>query len=282
MTVDRFIPTIWSGQVFTDFQKETVLGGFCNRNYEGEISGQGDTVKINMVGPVTVRSYTKNSTSNLTVEQLNDAQTTLVIDQADYFAFSVDNIDAAQAKGNVMGAGITNAAQAMAETADSRIANLYSQAGASTYVTITLASSDRGVLDMFGRAGQLLSEMNCPKAGRRAYISPYVEAQMVKQNIALTQGQNAELFGNGYLGRFMGFDIFGSNNLATGSTHTASKPVHECLFGTQEAITFADQIVKTVAYSPEGAFSDAVKGLHVYGMKVVKPKALVCIETRST
>jgi hypothetical protein len=282
MTVDRFIPTIWSGQVFTDFQKETILGGFCNQNYEGEITGQGDTVKINMVGPVTVRSYTKNSTSNLTVEQLNDAQTTLVIDQADYFAFSVDNIDTAQAKGNVMGAGITNAAQAMAETADSRIANLYTQAGASTYVSITLASSDHGVLDMFGRAAQLLSEMNCPKAGRRAYISPYVEAQLVKQNVLMTQGMNPELFGNGYIGRYLGFDIFGSNNLATGSTHTASNPVHECMFGTQEAITFADQIVKTVAYSPEGAFADAVKGLHVYGMKVVKPKALVTIETRST
>jgi hypothetical protein len=282
LTVNNFIPTIWSGQVFTDFQKETILGGFCNRNYEGEISGQGDTVKINSVGPVTVRTYTKNSTGNLTVEQLADSQSTLVIDQADYFAFSVDNIDTAQAKGDVMGAGVTNAAQAMAEKADTFVANLYTQAGASTYATVTLASSDHGVLDLFGRAGQLLSEMNCPKAGRRAYISPYVEAQLVKQNVLMTLGANAELFGNGYLGRYLGFDIFGSNNLATGSTHTAAQPVHECLFGTVEAITFADQIVKTVAYQPEGAFSDAVKGLHVYGAKVIKPKALVCIETRST
>jgi hypothetical protein len=282
LTVNNFIPTIWSGQVFTDFQKETILGGFCNRNYEGEINGQGDTVKINSVGPVTVRTYTKNSTGNLTVEQLADSQTTLVIDQADYFAFSVDNIDTAQAKGDVMGAGITNASQAMAEKADTFIANLYTQAGASTYATVTLASSDHGVLDLFGRAAQLLSEMNCPKAGRRAYISPYVEAQLVKQNVLMTLGQNPELFGNGYLGRYLGFDIFGSNNLATGSTHTASQPVHECMFGTVEAITFADQIVKTVAYQPEGAFSDAVKGLHVYGAKVIKPKALVVIETRST
>jgi len=282
LTVNNFIPTIWSGQVFTDFQKETILGGFCNRNYEGEINGQGDTVKINSVGPVTVRTYTKNSTGNLTVEQLADSQTTLVIDQADYFAFSVDNIDTAQAKGDVMGAGITNASQAMAEKADTFIANLYTQAGASTYATVTLASSDHGVLDLFGRAAQLLSEMNCPKAGRRAYISPYVEAQLVKQNVLMTLGQNPELFGNGYLGRYLGFDIFGSNNLATGSTHTASQPVHECMFGTVEAITFADQIVKTVAYQPEGAFSDAVKGLHVYGAKVIKPKAFVVIETRST
>ena len=282
MTVNNFIPTIWSGQVFTDFQKATILGGLCNRNYEGEITGQGDAVKINMVGPVTVRAYTKNSTSDLTVERLTDAQTTLVIDQADYFNFSVDDIDAVQAKGNILGGGMTNAAQAMAESADTFIANLYTQAGASTYQTITLASTDYGILTMFGRADQLLNEMNCPQNGRKAYLSPYVKAQLVKQNVMLTNGLNADLFVNGFIGRYMNFDIYMSNNLATGSTHTASNPVHECLFGTPEAITFADQIVKTEAYRPENSFADAVKGLHVYGGKVVKPKGLVCIETRST
>ena len=282
MTVNNFIPTIWAGTVFTDFQKATILGGLANHDYEGEITGQGDTVKITKVGPVTIRSYTKNSTSNLTVEQLNDSQTALNIDQAKYFAFSVDDVDQAQVKGNVLGAGMMEAGQGLAEDADNYIANLYTQAGASTYASVTIASSNSDVLTLFGRAKQLLSEMNCPQAGRKAYISPYVEAQVVKQNVMMTLGQNVDMFGNGYIGRYMGFDIFVSNNLATGSTHTASSPVHECLFGTNAAITFADQIVKTVAYRPEGSFSDAVKGLHVYGAKVIQPKALVCIETRST
>ena len=282
MTVNNFIPTIWASQVFMDFQKATILGGIVNHDYEGEISGSGDTVKITAVGPVTVRSYTKNSTTNLTVETLTDAQTTLLIDQAKYFAFMVDDVDMAQVKGNVLGAGMQMAGQALAEDADSYIAALYTQAGASTYTSITLASSNQDVLTMFGRAKQLLSEMNCPQAGRKAVVSPFVEAQMVKQGIGLTMGQVGEMFPNGMLGRYMGFDIYVSNNLATGSTHTAAHPVHECLFGTNQAITFADQIVKTVAYRPEGSFADAVKGLHVYGAKVIMPHALVCIETRST
>ncbi|MFA5212843.1 MAG: P22 phage major capsid protein family protein [Methanoregula sp.] len=282
MTVNNFIPTIWSGQVFTDFQKATVLGSLCNRDYEGDITGQGDKVKITKVGPVTIRTYTKNSTSNLTVETLNDSQTQLEITEAKYFAFSVDDIDAVQAKGNVLGAGMMEASQGLAEDADSFLAALYTQAGASTYMSLTQASTDYGVLTMFGRANQLLSEMNCPKAGRKAYISPFVSAQLVKQNVMLTQGLNSELFVQGYLGRFMGFDIYESNNLATGSTHATANPVQENLFGTNAAITFADQIIKTEAYRPEGGFSDAVKGLHVYGAKVIQPKALVVIETRST
>jgi hypothetical protein len=282
LTVNNFIPTIWSAQVFTDFQKATVLSGLTNRDYEGEISAYGDTVKITKVGPITIRSYTKNSTSGLTVEQLNDSQTDLKIDQAKYFAFSVDDIDKRQAKGDVLGGGMLEASQGLAEDVDSFIANMYTQAGASTYVSVTIASSDTGVLNVFGRANQLLTEMNCPKAGRKAYISPYMEAQLVKQNVVLTQGQNIGLFVEGYIGRYQGFDIFVSNNLATGSTHTATSPVHECLFGTPASITFANQIVETVGYRPEASFSDAVKGLHVYGAKVIQPKALVCIETRST
>lgn len=283
MTVANFVPTVWSGQVFMDFQKATILGGaITNRNYEGEITGSGDSVKITSVGPVTVRSYSKNSTSNLTVEQLNDAQTTLIIDQAKYFAFSVDNIDRAQAKGDVLGAGMMQAAQALAEDADSYIASLYTQAGASTYTSITIASSNADVLTMFGRAKQLLTEMNCPQAGRRAVVSPYVEAQLVKQTVGMTQGLVGEVMPTGMIGRFLGFDVYVSNNLAQGSTHTAAQPVHECMFGTPQAITFADQIVKTEAYRPEGGFSDAVKGLHLYGAKCTQPHALVVIEARST
>ena len=282
MTLDNFIPTVWAAQMFEDFEKATIVAGLCNRDWEGEISGGGDRVKITAIGPVTVNSYTKNSTSNLTVQSLSDAQTELVIDQQKYFAFQIDDIDQAQQKPKVMSGAMRKAAQAMAENVDTYIGALYTQAGASTYGSITVATTDYSVLTMFGRAGQLLNEMNCPSAGRYAMISPFVYAQMVKQNIYLTQGQNAGLFTNGYLGEYMGFSVLMSNNLATGSTHTVAHPVHECLFGTQDAITLAYQINKVEAYRPEGSFSDAVKGLMNYGAKVIQPKALVCFETRAT
>jgi hypothetical protein len=103
---------------------------------------------------------------------------------------------------------------------------------------------------------------------------------MVKQNVMLTLGQNDGLFTNGYIGRYLGFDVIVSNNLAQGSTHTAASPVHEVMFGTKDAITMAFQINKVEAYRPQGLFSDAVKGLLLYGAKVIQPKALCTVEVR--
>jgi len=281
MTVNNFIPAIWSASIFQDFDTRTVLAPLCNRNYEGEIQGAGDRVKINAVGPITINTYTKNSTSSITVQKLTDSQTELVVDQQKYFAFELDDVDAAQTKGGVMQEATRKGGIAVAKDVDSFIASLYTQAGASTYMSLTVASTDYGFLNMVGRAEQLLDEMDAPMEGRFAVISPYVNAQIAKQASYLTQG-NSQAFTAGYLGRLMGFDIYMSNNLATGSTHTASQPVHECLFGTRDAITFANQILKTEAYRDPNTFGDIVRGLNVYGGKVVQPKALVCIETRST
>lgn len=282
MSLTNFIPTVWAAQMFEDFEKATILSNLCNHDWEGEIKNGGDTVKITAIGPITVNTYTRNSTSNLTRQKLSNAQTELKIDQEKYFDFDIDDLDAAQANLNIMPGAMRKAAQAMAENVDTYVAGLYTQAGASTYGSITIASSDRGVLDMFGRCAQLLNEMNCPTPGRWIVISPFVEAQLTKQNIVLTQGQNSGLFVEGYLGRFMGFDVYRSNNLATGSTHTVAHPVHECIAGTRDAITFAGQVNKVEGYRPEGSFSDAVKGLMNYGAKVIQPKALVCFETRAT
>lgn len=282
MSLENFIPEIWAAQVFQDFDKATILGGLCNRDYEGDIRNGGDTVRITAVGPVTVNSYTKNSTSDITVQGLTDSQTTLTIDQSKYFAFKIDDVDQAQQKPKVMSEAMRKAAQALAENVDTYIAGLYTQAGASTYGSITVATSDYSVLTMFGRIGQVLNEMNCPTAGRWIVLPPFVEAQLVKQNIYLTNGQNPGLFSDAYLGRYMGFDIYRSNNLATGSTHSAASPVYEVMAGTKDAITLAFQISKTEAYRPEGAFSDAVKGLMLYGGKVIQPKALMAYEARAT
>jgi hypothetical protein len=282
MTVNNFIPEVWASQVFQDFDTRTVLTPLCNRNYEGDIKQAGDRVYITKLGPITVNSYTKNSTANITVQDLADAQTAFYVDQQKYFAFQMDDVDQAQTKPGVMAEAARLSGVALAKDADTYIAGLYTQAGASTYQSVTVASSDSAFLTLCGKAMQYLDEMDAPTEGRWITIPPWVNATMVKQNIQLTLGQNAQLFTAGYLGRFMGFDVLMSNNLVTGSTHTAASPVHEVMAGTQDAITFADQIVKTEGIRMEGKFSDLVRGIHVYGAKVIQPKALVNIEARST
>lgn len=282
MTVNNFIPEIWSGKIFQDFQKATVFGSLVNRDYQGEITAGGDMVRINAVGPVSISSYTKNSTANITVQTLNDAQTVLNIDQQKYFAYQVDDVDQAQTNPKVMGEAMRKAGYGLALDADTYIGGLYTDAGASTYASVTVASSDYKIVKMFGRIMQMMDEMDCPRAGRWCVIPPFIESIMVQQNLVMNLGQRPELFSEGYIGRYMGFDLYESNNLAQGSTHSAASPVNEVLAGTNAAITFADQIVKTEAYRDPNRFADIVRGLHVYGAKVVQPKSLVCYEVRAT
>jgi hypothetical protein len=117
MSVNNFIPEIWSGRVFQSLRKAHVFGDVVNRDYEGEISQAGDTVHINSLGPITIAAYTKNSTS-ITPETLADTDMMLKIDQADYFAFQVDNIDKRQAQADILSAGMDIAADGLADTSD--------------------------------------------------------------------------------------------------------------------------------------------------------------------
>jgi hypothetical protein len=126
MAFTRFKPIIWSANLLVTLKKTMVYGGpgIVNRDYEGEIGEYGDTVKITSISRPTVGTYIPNVT-NVVPEQLTDAQRSLVIDQSKYFAFSVDDVDKRQARGNVMPTAMDEAAFAMADVADQYLASLY-------------------------------------------------------------------------------------------------------------------------------------------------------------
>ena len=274
MSVAQFKPTIWSAKLFMELDKAHVLVNRCNRDYEGDISAFGDQVKINAIGDITVSNYAPNVTT-ITPQQLSAAQTILTIDQAKFFAFYIDDVDTAQVKPKLMGEAMRKSAYALADTADQLIAGFYSQAGvtvASTSVTTANA------LSILADAGKALDEGNVPQGGRWLIIPPWFHAKLVLNKILETDGSvDANMaYGNGFVGRAFGFDIYMSNNLTT-SNSTGTLGSHYALAGTSRAVSFAEQIVKMEAYRPENSFSDAVKGLHVYGSKVIDPNALISL-----
>ena len=274
MSVRQFVPTIWSAKLFQELDKAHVLVNRANRDYEGEISAYGDQVKINAVGDITVANYAPNVTS-ITPQQLSAAQTILTIDQSKYFAFFIDDVDNAQTKPTLMGEAMRKAAYALADTADQLIAGFYTQAG----VTVTSTSvSVATCLTILADAGKALDEGNVPQGGRWLVIPPWFHAKLVLNKIMETDGSVVAdpAYSNGFVGRAFGFDIFMSNNLTT-SNSTGTLGSHYALAGTARAISFAEQIVKMEAYRPEDSFSDAVKGLHVYGSKVIDPNALISL-----
>jgi len=279
MAIGNFTPEIWASKILSDYDKQFVFGNVVNREYEGEIRSFGDTVRINAVGPVSVGSWTKDSTTMAVHHSLIGLDQTLVIDKADYFNFFVDDIDRTQNNPKVMGEAMRKAAVALAETADARIAGLYTDAG------IVMSTAEVGptvVTEKLAQMHQRLDENNVPYDGRWIVVPPWMYSNMLLAGLGFNPSTNAGVrninatvsYEAGRIGRVMGFDIYMSNNLTEGPSHVSTTPEHVVMAGHRDAITFADQITSVEAYRPETQFADAVKGLHVYGMKVVKPKAL--------
>lgn len=298
MSLNNFIPEIWSGQLLVNLRTELIYANLCNRDYEGEIQGQGDTVKINGIGRITVSSYTKD-TDISSPQSLTGSQEMLIINQADYFNFAVDDVDAAMQKPKVMAEAMSWSAYELALKTDQFVAGFYTDAGAGAVGTsgspVTPATgidSNTGttMYDYLVHLSTLLTQNNVPMKGRWAVIAPWM-TEMLLQSVRFTSFNtpaarqsimDGQLDASGgaiqsdlYVGRINGMDVYQSNNapLLSGTAGT-SGAVNAVLAGHSMGVTYADAISKTEAYRPPLRFSDAVKGLHLYGAKVVRPNAL--------
>lgn len=272
MSVENFIPQLWSAQILVANRKNQVFRPICNTNYQGEITDMGDRVKINSIGAVTVSNYSKNSTT-VSYETLSDASQWLTIDQAKYFAFKVDDIDSAQANVDLMAAAMNDASYRLSDAADTYIAGLYAQAGVTTGLGTTASPTSitsSNVVATLGEVARRLSDANCPEQGRWMIVPPWLHLKMRLAKI-VNEVTTDEALIEGAADRVLGFSIFVSNNVQTSGSAT------KVLAGTTAAVSYADQIVKTEALRLQSSFSDAIRGLHVYGAKVVNADCLACL-----
>ena len=271
MSITHFVPTIWSETLYQELQKNFVAVNHCNRDFEGEIKKKGSVVNICGLGEIILKTYTKNSDIT-SPETLSDNATQLVIDQAKFFNFQIDDINRAQCSPKLMEAAMQRAAEVIANDADRHIFSLYKSAGK----TITNAKDGEETLfDTILAAREYLYENNVGD-GTELFleVSPKVAARILKEKIAIPS-TSEETIASGYLGSIFGCKIYVCNNVTVNTS--GENPVHNCYLRTKRAITFADQISEVEAYRPEKRFADAVKGLHLYGAKVVYPKEFVCI-----
>jgi hypothetical protein len=269
MAIDNFIPEVWSDRLKIHLDKALVYGMVVNREYQSDLISYGDTVNINRVENLTIGDYTKNGTITAP-ETLTGAQVKLIIDQAKYFNFEIDDIDKAQQKPKVMDAAMRRAAYGLGDAKDQYIAALYTGVAAANIVglgddTTPVVPIATDIYNYFTQAGMLLTEANVPTNDRWAVIPAWMH-KLLQDSGEFTadtaMGDDVKI--NGYIGMVAGFKVYVSNNVPN---TTGTK--YKVMFGTSEAITFADQINSVEAYRPEGSFSDAVKGLDVYGAKLV-------------
>ena len=276
MSIATFIPTIWEARLLAHLDKALVYGNLVNRDYEGDIRQQGDTVKINQIADITVRDYKKGT--DITIDDVDGTPTTLTISQDKYFAFKVEDVDAAQANVNLVDAAMARASYAMRDVVDQYIASFYASAGVTTGLgddttPLSITSATKAYESLVDLKGAL-DDANVPADGRFVVVPSQFYGYMLKDSRFVAAGtqKTDTVLTNGYIGQAAGFQIYQSNNVP--NTKGAQ---YKILAGTRAAISFAQQITSTEALRMEKAFSDMVRGQLVYGAAVVQPKALACM-----
>lgn len=278
-TYSTFIPEIWSKKLNQMLEKNCVMMQCVNKNWEGEISQQGDTVKIITPADVTVSTLTSD---NITYTSLAPKSQDLVIDQKKFFAFKIDDVAKVQSNMDIMEAHLVNAKKAIEEVQDSYLLAMHTDVTESNTVgseslPITLDKST--IYEHFVKLSLALKNSDAVHTGVRPWvvINPNIESYLL-QSPEFIKAYNVadETLRDGAIGRIAGMDVLVSTNL----TDIDNK--YYVLAGTNDAITFASQLAKIESLRDKDSFSDLVRGLYLYGAKTVQPKALAKMIVSST
>ena len=280
----NFIPEIWSGKLIENFYDATVLAAIANTDYEGEIKAHGDTVNIRTTPEITINDYVKGQT--LSVENPDKPKLQLLIDKGKYFACVEDDVDQVQSDIALMDMWSKDASERMKINIDTDVlgniaadvpaANKGTAAGRiSGDIDLGVASTPNAIDASTAIAeiinhGTVLDEQNVPESDRFMVI-PAKMAGFIKQSDlkdASITGDGSTPLRNGRLGMIDRFTLYVSHNLPkSGSEFTIFS-------GHKVSLTFASQMTNMETLRSETTFGDIIRGLQVYGYKVVKPEAL--------
>lgn len=278
MAIDNFIPEVYAAGVLEALQTKLVYGSpmVIGSKYEGEIKGGGSSVTIRTLTDPTIGNYSRN-VDMAAPESLSDAALKLLVDQEKYFNFQEDDLDAMQADAELSAEAESRAGYALARVQDSFFASLYTDVDTGNFI-----GTDASPKTDLGTAGQaykyltdaqvVLDESETPDEDRWAIVPSWYHQQLELDNRFTGYGtlENRLALKNGVIGQAAGFTILKSNQVPKTNPTTAFKVI----FGHKMGWSKAEQLLKTEAYRLESRFADGVKGLHVYGAKVIRPSNL--------
>ena len=255
MAVTNFIQTIWSKKIQDDLELKCKLVDNCLREYEGDCK-YAQSVKILGVGEPTIGKY--DSTKDISIEEMSDKGQLLTIDQANYFAFYVDDVNQAQSVPGLKEKYQEKAVHGLAVERDTYVANLIKGA---TNATTATALTAEGVKEAIDEAIVALRERNFDEEGV-IEVTPAVYNVFKNQLITLSTN-NPEYIKKGIVGVYDDFNVVMSNNMAKDGTYA-----YCCVRG-KKAIAFAGQINEVEALRAEKRFKDIIRGLDTFGAKVI-------------
>jgi hypothetical protein len=291
-----FLPKVYSKQVLNFFRKSSVVEAITNTDYSGDISGYGDTVRIIKEPVITVYQYERGA--DVTKTALTDQEVSLVIDTANAFKFIVDDIETNMSHVNFRDVATSSAAYALRDAFDEGvIATMFAGVAASSpnhilgsdnatdlaagtfdgtgNLDIGFASGEHDPIDVLSHMARLLDEQNIPEEGRWFLANPEFYEILVQSSSKLLSvdynaGQGSIRNGLVSSGKLRGFDMYKTNNIAA-----TSNAAGKCLAGHISSTATAQTITSTEVIRDPDSFGDIVRGLHVYGAKVLRDNALV-------
>jgi len=287
----NFIPEIWSGKLIENFYDATVLSAISNTDYEGEIRRMGDAVNIRTTPEITIRDYVKGQ--SLVVENPDKPKIQLLIDKGEYFACVEDDVDRVQSDIKLMDTWSKDASERLKIKIDQRVltdllpdiaaVNRGLTAGAETAsfnlgttaaprsVTKDGVGGTLPVVDLIVDMGTVLDEANAPESGRFLVIPAKMAGLIKKSELkdASLSGDGVTPLRNGRLGMIDRFTLYMSHNLKVDSGGKFN-----LIAGHKMGFTFASQMTEMETIRSESTFGNIVRGLQVYGYKVVKGEAL--------
>ena len=291
-----FLPKVYSKQVLNFFRKASVVEAITNTDYAGEIAAFGDTVRIIKEPVITVDQYERGQ--DITTTKLTDQEITLIVDIANAFKFIVDDIETNMSHVNFREVATSSAAYSLRDAFDQGVlATMFAGVSSSSpdhvlgtdnatdlaagtfdgtgNLDIGFASGEHDPIDVMARMARLLDQQNIPEEGRWFVANPEFYEQLAQSSSKLLSvdfnaGQGSIRNGLVSSGKLRGFDMYKSNNIAA-TTNAAGK----CLAGHMSSTATAQTITSTEVLRDPSSFGDIVRGLHVYGAKVLRPEALV-------
>ena len=285
-----FIPSIWSGKLVEKLYARTAFAEVSNTLYEGSIKGAGDTVQIRTTPSIVINDYEIGG--GLTYEKPVSDKVELQIDQAKSFSFEVNDVDAYQADIKLMEGWSDDAGQQMKIAIDKDIsAYAYTEAAAENagatagvesgslnlgVAGTPVAITKTNILDTLVDCGTALDEQNVPDEGRYIMLPAWMNGMLKKSDLrdASIMGDATSAFRNGKIGMLDRFSVYVNNNMSTVTDGGTGNQATNVIFGHKKALTFASQMTNMETLPNPSDFGKLIRGLNVYGRKVIDPNAI--------
>lgn len=283
-----FIPEIWSKKLIEKFYDATVLTAISNTNYEGEIRSQGDLVKIRTIPTLTINDYQSGQT--LVNQRPESEIVELLIDKGKYWSAIVDDVQDVQSDLELMNMWANDASEQMKIRIDTEVLGSIvpdfheeNKGTAAGRISGNINLGETGaplevnrdnILDVILDMGQCLDEQNRPETGR-FLVMPYWATTLLKKSDlkdASLTGDSQTPLRNGRVGMVDRFTIYQSNNLP--KVNDGGSSAFYFMGGIDNGLTFASQLTKTESLRAESTFGNIMRGLQVYGYKVIDGRSL--------